>query len=335
MDLLLKILGNIRAQKQDILIALGNVRKFIQTEYIMREKMMSKSKIGKVQIMPLDMEDLCDECGGVIIETGEGDSVCRDCGLVFNQKNLDLNNPPRRMYNQEERVKLEKNCPKLGYFGNRTNVGNGRYYNEEIEDRYLYRRISRLNKSLFTSYTRSLYYTKRVFFNVFPYFKIAGYIKSRAWKLFRGFTKNGFLIGYNRAFTFAATVYIACRENHYPIFAHEIADYFSIKKTKLNHCLYKIFAEFNITMPPMDIRRYIIRTCSHFNLKYKSKMVERMLEAAKSNRAHDPRGIIAAIVYLLCKETITQVKLTEFVGITEVTLRNRKKEIIKNLREVK
>ncbi|MBD3215186.1 MAG: hypothetical protein GF311_21445 [Candidatus Lokiarchaeota archaeon] len=292
---------------------------------------MSKVKQHIIDLSFLNEAFRCRECGGVITKT-RGDYVCKECGLVKSQKSLDIANKPRRMYTQEAWERLEKNCPRYGFFGNRTNVGHGKYYNENIRNRYLYRRISRLNKRLFTSYTRSLYYAKRDFFNVFSHLRIPGLIRSRAWKLYRDFAKEGFLRGYNRTFTFAATVYIACRENHYPIFAHEIADYFEVKKTKLNHCLYKIFAEFNITMPPMEIRKYILRACSHFNILYKSKMVEEMLGSVNNNRAYDPRGNIAAIVYLLSNETVAQIALTEYLDITEATLRNRKREIIKNLK---
>jgi len=295
---------------------------------------MSKSKIAKVQInFPFEAEGMCDECGGSIIETREGDSVCRECGVVFNQKNLDLNHLPRRMYNQEERKILEKNAPRPD-FGNRTNIGNRGIHSKEVKDKVLYRRLSRINKNVINSYERALWFTKQELFNVFAHFEIPGIIEKETWKYYRKAVKCGFLKGYSMELTFSALLYVFCRKNNFPIFAKEITEYYNINQIQFNRALYRLFKRFNLTMPPLDMKKYLIRMCSEFNIKYENTLAELMIQAAKSHKGLDPRGILAAITYLIGGGVISQEKIAEFLGISEVTLRNRKGEINRKIKKI-
>jgi len=293
---------------------------------------MSKSKTAREIFIPFEIEtQMCDECGGVTTETKEGDTVCKKCGLVQNQKNLDLNNPPRRMYNQEEREVLNKNAPRPD-FGHRTNIGG--IYSKGVRNKGLYTRLSRINKNVINSYERTLWFTKRICFNFFGHFRIPEIIQNESWSFFRKIVKDGFLRGYSSELTFAAIVYIMCRRNSYPVFAHEIAQFYNLKRTQFNHSLYKFFTCFNVTMPPMDLKAYISRVCSDFNIRYKNGVVEKMLKASKSEKGLDPKGIIAAIVYLLGAGSVSQQTIADFLGISEVTLRSRKTEILQKIKKL-
>lgn len=48
----------------------------------------------------------------------------------------------------------------------------------------------------------------------------------------------------------------------------------------------------------------------------------------------DPAGVVAAVLYIASQiegENVTQKEIAEAAGVTEVTLRNRKTEIVKKL----
>jgi len=285
--------------------------------------------MAKAQEGIFETNNLCKECSGNII-TIHGTCVCRKCGLVRSERNLDLHNPPRRIFTMEEEKLLDKNAPRPSLFGNRTNIGR---IKKDIKDKFLYRRMDRLNKSL-ASYERSLWITKRDLFSVFSHFKIPDHITEEVWRFYRKITYSGFLRGgSSRDLSFATTVYIMCRKYNYHLFIYELVDFFNLERSKFTHHLYKLFKRFNITMPPIDVKSYIIRLCSELNIEYQTELVEEMIEASNTLKAVNPKGIIGSIVYLLGLKSrkVSQVEVAELLNITEVTIRERKREITQNM----
>jgi transcription initiation factor TFIIB len=247
---------------------------------------------------------------------------------VHSERALDIKNPPQRAYTQEEMEKVTQNAPRVDYFGNRTIIK----IEKDVKNKRLFSRLSRINNNVISAYERALWYTRRDFFNIFGYFKIPNIIRDESWRLYSQIVRKGYLKGYSRKLTFAAIIYVFCRTYNYPIFGHEIAEYYSIKKRRFKHAIYKLFKNFNIKMPPMNLRVYITRMCSLLNIKYDAKRVETMLQVSKTCRAYDPRGIIGAIVYLLNHGKTSQVRIAEPLGLGDDTLQNRKNEILTNFK---
>ena len=60
----------------------------------------------------------------------------------------------------------------------------------------------------------------------------------------------------------------------------------------------------------------------------------RRAKQQKITQGKDPRGLAAAILYTACKlqnKKITQKEIAKAANVTEVTIRNRKKELMKKL----
>ena len=93
-------------------------------------------------------------------------------------------------------------------------------------------------------------------------------------------------------------------------------------------------------MPISDPATYVPRFITQLKLpgKVQQKVIE-ILEDAKSQRSlvtgRDPRGLAAAAIYIasiLMDHRVTQRDIAMAAGVTEVTVRNRYKELVRKLK---
>jgi transcription initiation factor TFIIB len=100
----------------------------------------------------------------------------------------------------------------------------------------------------------------------------------------------------------------------------------------------RIVTELDIKMPVIDHTKYIIKVANKLGLDEitKRKALELMEQARKKNIlvGKDPTGMAASILYLVnltSKSPRTQGEIASAAGVTEVTVRNRSKELRKKL----
>jgi transcription initiation factor TFIIB len=94
-----------------------------------------------------------------------------------------------------------------------------------------------------------------------------------------------------------------------------------------------------LKMPISDPRNYVPRLLTQLNLpgEVQEKVIE-ILEMARERRSlitgRDPRGLAAAAIYIasiLTDHRVTQRDIAMAAGVTEVTVRNRYKELVNKL----
>jgi transcription initiation factor TFIIB len=91
-------------------------------------------------------------------------------------------------------------------------------------------------------------------------------------------------------------------------------------------------------VPLIDPGKYIVKVANNLNFdeKIKRKALELMEQAQKKNVivGKDPISMAAAILYLVNlseRKPRTQAEIAKAAGVTEVTVRNRSKELRKKL----
>jgi transcription initiation factor TFIIB len=96
--------------------------------------------------------------------------------------------------------------------------------------------------------------------------------------------------------------------------------------------------ELGLKLLPTTPQDYISRFCSELKLSgdAQEKVMEILKEAANAEltSGRGPTGIAAASIYvasILCGERRTQREVSEVAGVTEVTIRNRYKELAERL----
>jgi transcription initiation factor TFIIB len=134
-----------------------------------------------------------------------------------------------------------------------------------------------------------------------------------------------------------ASLYAACRESGVPRTLNEVSKLGNIKRKELSVCYRLLLKELELKMPVADSVSCIAKIASHTELPERTKRyavkILRKAEIQQIMAGKDPMGMAASALYLASLHTgnnITQKAMAEASGVTEVTIRNR----CKNLREI-
>jgi transcription initiation factor TFIIB len=118
----------------------------------------------------------------------------------------------------------------------------------------------------------------------------------------------------------------------------DISEISDIKPGEVARSYRRIISELDINVPLIDPRKYIVKVANNLNFdeKIKRKALELMELAQKKNLVvgKDPISMAASILYLVNlseRKPRTQAEIAKAAGVTEVTVRNRSKELRKKL----
>ena len=151
------------------------------------------------------------------------------------------------------------------------------------------------------------------------------YRKAQERGLVRGRTISGIL---------AAAVYIACRELGTPRTLKDIAADSNVKLNEVSRSYRLLYFELDLKIPIVDPLKCIAKVANKANLSEKTRrqaaeimnnVTKREISAGK-----DPMGLAASVLYLSSfntGESITQNNIASAAGVTEVTLRNRVRDL--------
>jgi len=137
----------------------------------------------------------------------------------------------------------------------------------------------------------------------------------------------------------AACVYGACRIYKVPRTLDEISHASNIERKEIGRTYRFIARKLTMKIKPSSPRDYISRFASILHLSPKTQAdalkILKKAETAELTSGRGPAGIAAAALYiasLLNNEKKTQREVADVAGITEVTIRNRYKELLGKLK---
>ena len=153
------------------------------------------------------------------------------------------------------------------------------------------------------------------------------YRKIQERRLIKGRTIKGAL---------AVAAYIACRELGIPRTLKEIAKISNLKEKEIARIYRKVIIELDLKVPQVDASKEIIKIGNICGISERAKRraVKMMMTVRQTDifAGKNPMGLAGAVLYLSCKaydEEITQNKIAEVAGVTEVTLRHDLDIVIK------
>jgi len=132
----------------------------------------------------------------------------------------------------------------------------------------------------------------------------------------------------------AAAVYMACKEMGIPKSIREVAETTEVKSKALSQCYRLLVLELDIKVPLIDPTKYVAQIANKVGISEKTKrmainamqdIIKKELSAGKN-----PVGLAATVLYLAClvtNENRTQRIIADAAGVTEVTIRNRFKDL--------
>jgi transcription initiation factor TFIIB len=132
----------------------------------------------------------------------------------------------------------------------------------------------------------------------------------------------------------AAAVYLACRELQIPKSLRDIAATSNIRQKVLSRSCRILISKLDMKIPIIDPMKCIFKVANKTNLNEKTKRqamdVMNNLTKREISAGKNPMGLAATVLYVSCLNTgvnIRQADIASAAGITEVTLRNRIKDL--------
>ncbi len=288
-----------------------------------------KSKIN-------DLSNLCPECGGKILSLQEkGEIVCGQCGLVISERILDTSHSGKRAFTKHEKEKRERTGSPISILlpdmGLSTVIDKKNITNPDLK------RAAKWNSRMTWDKRNMLIATtelKRIASNL----DLPDHIKKSAIRLYKEAFKRKLLRGRSINGMVAASLYFACREKKIPRTLQEILEETSVSAKNVRRCYRTLIRELNLKAPSTDpislVPRYVAELELDPDIENTTIQILQDFMSKFSTSGKDPKGLCAGALYLICKirnKRISQKEIANLVGVTEVTLRSRYKELIKKL----
>jgi transcription initiation factor TFIIIB Brf1 subunit/transcription initiation factor TFIIB len=213
----------------------------------------------------------------------------------------------------------------------------------------LYKRLNRINNSLINTLERNLKEAERIFKNICSRLIIPDYVKDDAWKTYSEIAKRKLTAGRSISVLVCAAIYLSMRSYCFPITYEELSEISNNNVKKINNGV-KIIVQaeipnFHLNFKPIDPQLLITKFSNDLEVKFKyqvkaMKLCDRLKKYSFIFEGKDPKGLAAAIIYLILKPTIerkSQKEIAAATYTTEVTIRSRVRLILKllNLDEIK
>jgi len=283
------------------------------------------------------VSDLCPECNGNIISLNQiGEIVCSDCGLVIKERSVDLSHSDKRAYTSQEKNQREHTGAPISSLlpdmGLTTVIDRKNIKDPDLKRAVKWNtRITWEKRNILIATTE----LKRICSNL----NLPNHVKLEAIKLYKDAFKKKLLRGRSINSMIAASIYLAIRLKRIPRTLQEILDESSESEKDIRRCYRVLIREFNIKSPntnPSDlIPTYIATLKLGPDIEINSTKIVNAYSERFSTSGKDPKGIVAGAIYLACRMKgleLTQKDIAEVVGVTEVTLRSRYKELSTKLK---
>jgi len=292
-----------------------------------------------------DMVKKCPECGGINLfwNKEKGEIVCKDCGLVIEDKMIDFTQEWREFDGEEAESRRRTGAP-MTYTqfdqGLGTEVGQkGDFFKLDGKDRNKFFRLRKWQYRISTAIERNLKLALAELKRVSSYLKLPKSVEEEAARIYTLAVQRGLVRGRSMESVVAGALYAACRRHDVPRTLDELSEASGIEKKEIGRTYRFITRELGITILPSNPADYIARFASALKLsaETQSKSIE-ILESAQKvelTSGRGPTGIAAAALYvaaLMHGEKRTQREVADVAGVTEVTIRNRYKELLEELK---
>ncbi len=290
----------------------------------------------------------CPECGGlhIIKDTEIGEFACSDCGLVVKGKILDGGPEWRAFTPEEKQTKSRVGRPnKYSVYdkGLSTTIEIGRdAYGRRLPPK-VRRQMWRLRKwqiraKVYGTTNRNLLYAMMELERLSEKLHVPSSVQEMAAVIYRKALGKDLIRGRCITAIVAAALYAACRYTKIPRTLNEVAEASVRKRGELAKCYRLLVRTLGIQMPPDDPLDYVSKIGEKAGVSSRTQGIA-MKIIREAKRKHvtsgkDPSGLAAAALYIASQfknEMVTQSELSRAADVTQVTIRNRKKELVEKL----
>ena len=291
----------------------------------------------------------CPKCGGRHLskDYSRAELICKNCGLVVEEELID-HGPEWRAFDSDQRQKRARTGAPMTYTihdkGLSTSIDwrNRDSYGKSIPTRnraQLYRLRKWQRRVRISDGTeRNLAIALSALDRMASTLGLPRIVRETAAMIYRKAALKNLVRGRSIGGVTAAALYAACRQCLVPRTLDEISKLANISKKEIGRTYRYVSRELGLKLLPTSSEDYISRFCNELKLSSdtQAKTLEILKEATRREltSGRGPTGIAAASLYIasvLCAERRTQREVAEVAGVTEVTIRNRYKELAEKL----
>nr|A6VI28.1 RecName: Full=Transcription initiation factor IIB; Short=TFIIB [Methanococcus maripaludis C7] len=304
---------------------------------------------NKNVILEKEEELICPVCGSknIIKDYERAEIVCEMCGCVLQQNLFDVG-PEWRAFDHEQRVKRSRVGAPMTYTihdkGLSTVIDwrNKDSYGKDIsaDKRAQLYRLRKWQRRIRVSDAseRNLAFALSELDRIASKLGLPRNVRENAAVLYRGAVEKGLIRGRSIEGVAAAALYAACRRCKVPRTLDEIAEVSRVDRKEIGRTYRFISRELNIRLAPTNPVDYVPRFASELKLpgEVESKAISILQKAGEKGltSGRGPTGVAAAAIYIasvLQGTRRTQREVADVAGVTEVTIRNRYKELTEHL----
>lgn len=288
-------------------------------------------------------KETCPDCGGndFFHARDRGEVICKKCNFVLDESVIDFTDEHRSF----EFSDIEKNSRTGAPFDPRiadnlgTAIGNHQDLSKlNTKTKKLIRRIKKKNSWTNSSLQQNLNAALGNLKVISGQLAVPERVEREAAGIYRRAAEQGLTLKRSIENLVVGAVFIACKMHGIARALKEFADASGVDVKILAKTYKMMLRELNIKINPTDPTDFIGRFASDLDLsaKVQTKAIK-FIETIKKNgqmSGLSPVSVAASTLYIagiMLGEKRTQKKIAEISGITETTLRNRCKTMIKQL----
>ncbi len=288
----------------------------------------------------------CSECGNkdVVYDPRTGEVVCAICGYVLEENNMSHQRP--RAYSPKE-YQERYHAEVLGRSGTQLGIKldeRGRYVPLSLQ----MRRLQKQQRQAYLRSTRerNLGRAKPELKNIVNKLHLPSNVEELALTIYKMALGQKLTQGRSITCSVTASIYFACRLTRIQRPLSDFSSQTSLSKKQIaktyrflnKELSLKLNQKFNIKVKRPSYFQIVERITGSLQISVKTTQIAiEIVKAAEKNKithGRSPEGIAVAAIYIACvlnKENKNQKEITHEIKTTEVTLRNRYKEMRKKL----
>jgi len=299
-------------------------------------------------VQRLTIHALCPECGSpeVIKDRDLGELVCGECGLVIQDETLDRG-PERHAFTLAEKFDKRRTGAPTSYSrfdkGLSTDIqlardASGRPLPPKVRRQMWRLRRWQIRSMMHASRDRNLMQAMTELERLSQKLHIPSFIQETAALIYRRALSADLIRGRCIAAIVAAALYAACRLAKTSKTLNEIAKASPRDRKEIAKCYRLLVRRLKVQVPIDEPVDYVSKIAENAGVSGEAQgLAIQIIQDAKRRHmaiGKDPSGLVAGALCVACKlknEKVSQGLIAQAAKVTEVTVRKRKKELMKEL----
>jgi transcription initiation factor TFIIB len=283
----------------------------------------------------------------VVTDSDRGEVFCGGCGLVLVQ-NFDDTSHENRSFSSEDFMKNARTGPatSLSMFdmGLSTVIGTNKDSSGNSlpsKTKYEFNRLRTWDQRSKSRTTSSLSKAFTLLYGMKTKIGVPNNVVENAAYIYRKVVNAKLTRGRTLASLISASLYASCRQNNIPRTLDDIAEAGNVERRILSRDLRTIIKKLGLNLNQYDTASFIVKISNNMNLREKTKRdafkILKRCEDEKITAGKHPVAQAAASLYIACivnGEKVSQKKISNESGVSDVTIRNRAALIKKTLKLV-